>query len=81
MAKTPNRQPKGNDEALIEIAARALNCMRFKQRHFTWFDMLPALKRYVDSVIEKFGRDEFARRVRTYGIEVTFEEAPLVSAA
>lgn len=72
--------PQNVDEKLFEIAARALNCMRFKQQHFIWFDMIPALKKFVASVIDRFGEEEFAIRVRQYGIEVQFEESPLVTA-
>lgn len=76
-----SNQVKCTDEMIIEIAARALNCMRFEQKHFIWFDMLPALKAYVGSVIDKFGQEEFARRARLYGLDVRFEDGPLVTAA
>lgn len=76
----PN-QPKGTEESLFEIAARALNCMRFPQRHFTWFDMIPALKNFVGALIERFGEEEFAKRIRPYGIEMKFENSSQVTAA
>lgn len=74
-------KPVDNTNEWFEVAARSLNCMRFPQRHFIWFDMIPALKAFVAALIEKYGETEFANRIRPYGIEMKFEDAPLGTAA
>jgi hypothetical protein len=66
-------KPVDTTSELFEVAARALNCMRFPQRHFIWFDMLPGFKKFVGALIERFGEEEFARRVRPHGIEMKFQ--------
>lgn len=60
----------GTENDLFEIAARIISTLRFPQRNFLWFDMRPTLERYVQALAEKYGPDEFAKRLLPYNIKV-----------
>jgi hypothetical protein len=77
----PHRPYKPADvtNELFDVVARIVRTLRHKQRYHLSFDMRPTFERFVQSVAQKYGYDEFSRRLAPYNISV--EPFPQVTAA
>lgn len=58
------------EEMLWETVARAIRALRVPQAHFRYFDMKPALEKFVQAMVVKYGPETFAERLSTYNIKV-----------
>jgi hypothetical protein len=72
-------KPADYSNELFDVVARIVRTLRHKQRYHLSFDMRPALERFVQAVAQKYGYDEFSKRLAPYNISV--EPFPLVTAA
>lgn len=76
----PHRPYKPIDKTneVFEVVARIVRTLRHKQRYHLNIDLRPSLERFVQAVAQKYGYEEFSKRLSPYNIVV--EPFPLVSA-
>lgn len=71
-------KPVDRTNELFEVVARAISALFRKQLYHLDIDLRPQLERFIQAIAEKYGYEEFCKRLRPYNIVV--EPFPLQTA-